>query len=245
MENTIKSPVQETGHAKNVANFEDIISFCTGYGATYNPSQNRIKLAPLNSLHTNAQSALNNVNIALAPWIISVNERQLAYEPLSKLTTRLINALDASGETAKIVADARTIGRKITGVRKSKKIDSPNPEDKKSISASQQSYDNRLENFSKLKVLLEQVSIYDPNETELKIATLEILITDLKTKNTAVVSTTTPLSNARIDRDKILYNKNTGLIDVALEVKKYVKSVFGASSPEYKQISSIRFTRQR
>ena len=35
----------ETGHAKNVANFEDLISFCTGYGATYNPSKAAIQLA--------------------------------------------------------------------------------------------------------------------------------------------------------------------------------------------------------
>ena len=155
----------------------------------------------------------------------------------------MINALDASGETDKVVEDARTIGRKITGVRKSKKIDSPNPEDKKSISASQQSYDSRLENFSKLKALLSQVSVYNPNETELKTLTLDILIADLKAKNTAVVSATTPLSNARIDRNKIIYGKNTGLIDVAYEVKKYVKSVFSATSPEYKQISNISFRR--
>jgi len=41
----------ETGHAKNVANFEDMISFVTGYGATYNPSKNAIKLPQLNTLH--------------------------------------------------------------------------------------------------------------------------------------------------------------------------------------------------
>ncbi|MBK7148718.1 MAG: hypothetical protein IPH78_07800 [Bacteroidetes bacterium] len=35
----------ETGHAKNVANFEDLISFCTGYGASYNPSKAAIAIA--------------------------------------------------------------------------------------------------------------------------------------------------------------------------------------------------------
>ncbi len=33
----------ETGHAKNVATFEDLISFCTGYGATHNPSKAALK----------------------------------------------------------------------------------------------------------------------------------------------------------------------------------------------------------
>ena len=40
----------ETGHAKNVANFEDLISFVTGYGATYNPTKVPIKLASLTTL---------------------------------------------------------------------------------------------------------------------------------------------------------------------------------------------------
>ena len=34
----------ETGHAKNVANFEDLISFCNGYGATYNPSKEALTI---------------------------------------------------------------------------------------------------------------------------------------------------------------------------------------------------------
>lgn len=30
----------EVGHAKNVANFQDLIAFVDGYGATYNPTKN-------------------------------------------------------------------------------------------------------------------------------------------------------------------------------------------------------------
>jgi len=235
----------ETGHAINVANFEDIISFCTGYGTAYNPVQNAIKLPELNKLLTNANAALKTVNDELAKFIVATNERQLVFEPLNKLTTRLIAALDASGPTDKIVADARTIGRKITGARKTKKILLPNPGDPKNISASQQSYDARLENFRKIKELLEEEPLYNPNETDLKITTLTTQITDLETKNTAVVNTTTDLSNARIARDHILYDKNTGLYDIQYEVKKYVKSVFGASGPEYAQIKGIKFTKPR
>jgi hypothetical protein len=67
----------------------------------------------------------------------------------------------------------------------------------------------------------------------------------LKNTNTAVVNLTTPISNARINRNKILYLAVTGLYDIQLEVKKYVKSLFGATSPEYKQISGIKFTKGR
>ncbi|MDX2172203.1 MAG: hypothetical protein SFY56_03740 [Bacteroidota bacterium] len=37
----------ETGHDKNVANFENLISFCVGYGATYNPSKTSLKVPQL------------------------------------------------------------------------------------------------------------------------------------------------------------------------------------------------------
>ena len=48
----------ETGHAKNVANFQDLIEFVTGYGATYNPSKNSLKLPQLISLKASAEGTL-------------------------------------------------------------------------------------------------------------------------------------------------------------------------------------------
>ncbi len=56
-----KSSVSEVGHAKNVANFQDLIEFVIGYGATYNPSKNSLKLPQLIALKGNPQSKLNDV----------------------------------------------------------------------------------------------------------------------------------------------------------------------------------------
>ncbi len=67
------------------------------------------------------------------------------------------------------------------------------------------------------------------------------LADDLKAKNAAVVEATIPVSNARVSRNEILYKENTGLCDVAMDVKTYIKSVFGATSPQYKQISKLEF----
>ena len=44
-----------------------------------------------------------------------------------------------------------------------------------------------------------------------------------------------------IDRNQTLYNPLSGLVKVAKEVKLYIKSVFGATSPQYKQISDLEF----
>ena len=39
----------ETGHAKNVANFESMVSFVTGYGNDYKPGNAAINLGNLTS----------------------------------------------------------------------------------------------------------------------------------------------------------------------------------------------------
>ena len=51
----------EVGHAKNVANFQDLIEFVTGYGATYNPSKNSLKLPQLVALKATAETKLTDV----------------------------------------------------------------------------------------------------------------------------------------------------------------------------------------
>ena len=56
----------------------------------------------------------------------------------------------------------------------------------------------------------------------------------------AVINTETPLSTARIVRNKIHYKQNTGIVDINVDVKNYVKSV--ATSPQYKLISNLKFT---
>jgi len=238
----------ETGHAKNVANFEDLISFCTGYGASYNPGKAAIKLPALNTLHTEAVNKLTAVNTAQTPWSNAISAREIVFEPLSKLTTRLINSLDASDVPTQVVDNAKTIARKIQGRRAAPKNSAdptdpalPAEETSKNISASQMSFDNRIESMDKLIQLLSAQTGYAPNETELTTAALTSLLANMRATNTAAINAFTPLSNSRIERNKSLYQVETGLVDIAGDVKKYVKSVFGATSPQYKQISGLKF----
>jgi len=242
----------ETGHAKNVANFEDMISFCTGYGGTYNPSKVAIQLPSLNTLRTNAITAVEDVNSANTAFINATNARQIAFNPVKPLATRIVNALEATDASDELIKDAKTLNRKVQGARKGKGTKPETPptppdtatEDKK-ISVSQQSYDSIIENVGKLGELIVSEPTYAPNEVDLQVATLTAFHNNLKATNTAVINATTTISNARITRNQVLYAPKTGLYDIAQEVKKYVKSVFGASSPQYKQVSKIKFTKPR
>ncbi|MGE0635862.1 MAG: hypothetical protein AB7G44_01625 [Bacteroidia bacterium] len=251
----------ETGHAKNVANLNVIISRCTGYGGRYNPSNPSLTLPNLQNLYNNSFNAIEAISPLKQPFITAVNERQVKYAAMEKLTTKIVNALDASaGVSDEIVNDAKTIVRKIRGARKGTKkklVTVPTPptgpgpipptpiEDPVTISVSQQSYDQQYQHFSQLLALVAAQPTYTPNEVELQTATLTIFKNDLNTANQNVVSATTPYLQALATRDSFLYTPETGLVDTAYEVKKYVKSVPSITSAEFKQISGLKFTRPR
>lgn len=238
----------ETGHANNVANFDALISSVIAFGTTYNPSKDSLKIPALQSLLANAKESANALNTAMSAYSVAVDARELAFEPTSKLFTKVSNALKASNSSSQIDESAQTIFRKLQGRRASAKL---TDEEKKAleaegkevnqISASQMGYDSRVENLDKLIALLQSVPEYNPNEEELKIVSLQTLLASLKTKNSEVVTTYIQLSNARTVRNEVFYKPISGLTDIASDVKTYIKSVFGATSPQYKQISKLSF----
>jgi hypothetical protein len=233
----------ETGHVKNVANFERLISFSTSYGSSYNPSKAALLLPNITAMHLQAESELQLVINANITYNNFVDARVITFQPISQLATRLVNALTVTDATAEMIKDAKTINRKIQGKR-AKEITTPtNPNIPApiTISVSQLSYDKLIEHFAKLIALLQSEPSYAPNESNLKLVTLQALLTQLKTDNTNVINSYTTVSNARISRDVILYQVNTGLVPTALEVKKYVKSVFGATSDQFKQVNNLAF----
>lgn len=238
----------ETGHAKNVANFESLISFAKGYSTEYNPSRDSITVEALETILSNAKASIIDIDNVLPNSSNAVAARESAFAPLSKIITRVNNAVKATDTTKQVDENVQTLVRKLKGIRASAKI---SDEVKKQLeeegkevnqnSASQMSYDNRLENLYKLLMLLNSIPQYKPNEEDLKISTLTALYEDLKVKNLAVINTNTPLSNARIARNKIMNTDFTGLVDIAFDTKTYIKSVFGTTSPEYKQVSKLVF----
>lgn len=237
----------ETGHARNVERFQQLISFVAGYGATYNPSNANIALAGLQTKLTEAQAGIDAVTTNLAPSKAAINARQTTFEPLRPLTTKVVNFYASTGTAENNLDDVKTFARKIQGKRKSDAIeDDPNtPEDESaaSHSASQQSYTQLVEHLDNMIGVLSGDALYAPNETELTLVELEKLSTDMKDANQAVIDTFVPLDNARNTRDDALYKDGTGLFDLAKMVKKYVKAVYGSDSNEYEQIKGLEFKR--
>lgn len=233
----------EIGHAKNVANFQDLIEFVTAYGATYNPSKNSLKLPQLIALKASADATLADVITKNTNYNNKVNERITAFSGLKSLSTRLVNALQTTDATTETIGNAKTFNRKMQGKKasSSQTPTDPNTPAPTTISTSQQSYDQLIQHLAGLTSILEAETSYTPNETDLQVATLQTKIADLTAKNTAVATAYASISNSRIARNETLYSSSTGLVETANEVKKYIKSVFGASSPQFAQVKGIQF----
>jgi hypothetical protein len=239
----------ETGYAVNIINLEKLWQSVIGFGAGYVPSNTDLLPAALKAELDLERDLLKKVNQKAAPWIIAVNAREEAIKDLSTLCRRIYESAGASKASAKFVADVQSLVKKITGVRVSPKIvmttePTPTPTDAsiKQISASQMGINNRLNHFDKLIQLIKTEPLYAPNETDLKTTALAIKYTAIADANSAVIAALPALDNARIELKERLY-KASGGADLSSKVKKYVRSAFGPSSPQYKQISGLKFTK--
>ncbi|WP_298116667.1 hypothetical protein [Flavobacterium sp.] len=239
----MSASISETGHAKNIANFQDLISFCQGYGTIYNPTKELLKIPQLQLLYQTSLNSLNTAKTGKTNFDNATNERRNSFSNLKPLSTKVINSFAVSGVDNLTLLDAKTINKKLQGTRKKsdEEATSTNATPTTRISTSQQSYDRLIDHFSSLIFLLEQNLVYNPNEEDLKVTSLQAKLNDLQSKNTNLINAYTSYSNSLINRNFELYNSPASLVKVSKEVKQYVKSIFGAKSPQYKQVSSLEF----
>ena len=248
----------ETGHSKNVANLLRLNQLIATFGTTYNPSNVAIKTTALATLYTNANTKLSDVNTNYTNWKNATNARELAFDPLTKLTTQILGALQSLGLPQQTIDDFesqvkkfRSSGSKLTKADAgivvtppAEKVAAPETTDEATtISTSQRSFDNQLQHFQKIILILQSVTTYNPNENAFKVTTLQTQLTNLITLNNAANTSYATLKNARIQRNTFFYAKDTGLLDIVKQTKAYIKSLYGASSQQYQAANAIKFTR--
>lgn len=235
------SSTSEVGHAKNVANLQKITRQVSTY-SLYNPPVDNISVASLQALYTAANAKLTEVGNKKNANKNAIVARQSAFEDLKSTCTRIMNLLEILGLPQGTLDQAKSLKRSIQG--SSKKTTTP-PEDgkeaPKSSSTSRQSFTQQEDNFGLLVQLLGTLPNYTPNEEDLKLANLTTYHQSLESATETVDQTEAQLNTKMIERDRILYAEETGLYTIAMNVKKYVKSLYGATSPEYTTVSAIEF----
>ena len=243
---------QESGHARNVANFDRLLTYVASFGAEYNPSFSGLQLASLQQVAADAKVAMTNVSTTQTANTLIVSEREQVFEGLNKLVTKIMFTLKAYEPSKSVLEDAWIYARKVKGIRVKPKKDA---EELAALAAqdivvtqhsvSQLSYDYKIENFTKLVSLLEGIRSYDPNEEAIKVRTLHTLLDTFKAKNEQINQAKTALSTARLERNAKLYHPETGLVSVAKRVKNYLRSVYGLQSGQYRQVIRLNFYGQK
>jgi hypothetical protein len=101
------------------------------------------------------------------------------------------------------------------------------------------------DHLANLIQILQQTPQYNPNENDLKAPQPQARLGALEAAKTAWINAHTIYSNAISNRNKLLYNPDSGLKVIAQKVKTYVKSIYGSQSPQYKQVSSLKFVNSK
>ena len=243
------SSTSEVGHAKNVANLQKLTEQVAVY-TLYNPPVATLSVVNLQTLYTTAVAKLSEVEDKRNTNKNAIALRQTAFENLKPTATRIINLLDILFLQEGTLNQAKTLNRKIQGTKNKPKPPTENPENGQPssdnpISTSRQSYTQQAENFGILLQLLATIPAYTPNEDELKLTNLTPYHESLVSTTQTVDQTEAELNVKLIERDQIFYTEGTGLYSIALNVKKYVKGLYGATSPEYSNVSSIEFVNRK
>lgn len=234
----------EAGYVKNIAHFKSLIEILTKLGTAYNPSQPELQVANLEALLNDARAKIQDTETANIAYFNAVHLRQLAFADIRPLSSRLVNIIANTGAAPQTLNAAKALSRKMYGRRAStappKPID-PNAEAPKTISTSQQSFDQLIQHLSGIVGIIRTIPSYNPNEPELQLATLEAQLVDLTRCNDDVATTYAGISIARMERNKILFDKENSIHANAMAVKRYIKAIYKPKSHVYVEVGSIRF----
>lgn len=237
----------KTNHEKVVASWDKVLEACNAHGAMYNPSKTSLKVTAMKDLLTSARESIAAVDKTENQLILAINNRQGAFKNLPMLATRIVNALTVTDAPAELIADARRYQLRFRYPATDKSATDAQGQES-GVSATDKSrgpishldFESKIKNLKALISLAASEPTYQPNEADLQIEELNQVHASLISTHKAVALAELALNNARMARNEILYGES-GLKNSAKLVKKYMRSAFGSTSPEFNYINGIYF----
>ncbi len=243
----------DSGYPVNVANFAKLIKIILTFGSDYKPVKSSITLENLNALLDRVKLSLKAVDAAKDAMSDASKMREHVFDRLGEYVTRIVGAVGSCDILPEKVVKFAALVRKFRAQRatspsSSKVQDStgaPAPDEPKTNSTAQLSFDRKEDNFSEIVTFLEGEPNYKTNEQDLTIGAIQAMKSELEARNEAVRKAEAQYSSELISRDKLFFASPDGLVPRVKVVKSYVKSAFKASSPEFKKVSGIPFTNKK
>jgi len=239
------SKIYETGNVINIANFKSIINLCINLGAKYNPSNPDISIAGMTAKWSAAEALHEIYLVKLMATKNPINDREDLFKKMKSITVRSSSFYYCSQSSDLNKESVKALVRKITGSNVHRKKLADGRIDPKHKSNSHLSYEVMTDNFATLISWYKNDANYLPNEADLTIASLDVLLGKLTAANSLVGRLMAEKTVAMNDRDKALFTKVSGIVDVSLACKKYVRALFGVKSEEAKAVSGILVKRMK
>lgn len=254
------SNINESGHARNVAQFSALVQKCASLGPNYNPSRPELQLDGMRAGLENAAKKVTECHAAQSAHTLAVAGRENAFSDFGTRITRIHSALKASTSTDQVDEKADALVRMMRGARRTTSAPVSTASagggaavatgeaaqtPRKGRSNSHASYDLKLDSLDRYLALLGGVADYHPNEPELQLEGLSRWRAELAAANAVVIQSGTALDAARAARNDALYADRSGLFDLAADSKTYVKSLYGSQSPEYRSVTAVQLVRRK
>ena len=241
-------------HIKQVAAWGKLSGLCNALGDAYRPSKESMKSTAMENLLTASQVQIAAVQNAETFLSNAITERKAVFDQIPALATRVIGALEATGASLERINDVNVIRKRFRyqalpkeaialkvsagGQAAPGNADAGNNSAKHSITYGD--FANKLSNFDLFISQLEKGAPYEPMEEDLTIAGLKTFSQTLKQKHEQVAQAQLMAYQERKKRDELLFGPN-GMHNHARMIKKYVRSVYGFKSIEFKAIRKIQF----
>lgn len=230
----------ETGHPKNLDNAKLFIDIVLTF-PEYNPSNANLSHLNLTGKWTSGVNAQHALTALAQAADHPINDRQDVYKAADKIVKRSFYFYESTPATKAAIEDARGLKNRFTGSNVRRPKDQNGAQLPGYISNSHQSFSQKAETFRQLRDLYAADSNYSPNEADLTIVALTAMADTLHDLNNNMGTIVAPIMAAKTQRDFELYEPINGLVDRILAAKKYVRALYGPSSPQYNSVKGILF----
>ena len=230
----------ETSHAKNVNNFGSLLVSIEVLGSYYNPIKESLSLPHLRTVHKQSKAVMQGVALSLSVYAAALDSRKKAWDGIEHLAGRILSLCSETEDELEQDVNAllKTVRSKNALIAEQVAI---NQFTKFNAMLTQSSFEKRLESFDQLVNLISRSKASTVDNGKLLIASMEALQSNFRSKNMSVKLAEAALSTARYNRDMLLYKQENNLVELAKEVKEYVKDALGPSYTQYLQIMGTNF----
>ncbi len=228
-----------TGHGMNIRNFKQAIALSENFGQRYAPCNDQLSIPSM----LDQLRLLIRVNeiytIAIQQSKQLIAERDSIFKQLNKKITKLCGFAASLHEQTNFKKEVKELGDKIRGFRPRRL--NGQQDDKSNDWNPALSYQQRTENFKKLIDLLSASPQYTPNEKSFRISYLYAEWQKMQQLNHAISEKMLTVHKARFERNRVLYDTETGVVSLMKACRNYIKALFGPGSKEYRQFSELKF----